>query len=705
MIKRIQAAILILGTMSLSLAAHAAETVQHYHSATPDFTLNEYSRFGTTIELTIPPDASEPRAAAGSATLLCGANGWEVQPGSSAGNCRDSFDYTYPEVLGDDLNGLLARLRANGYTNYQYTKIDTRGGKDIYRVVYTVPEVPVDLSKVTHTVESQCQGTTIRSLDGYIYDTDGSHTTGQVKKHCVFDDVGADASGLVGLSKTNRDLNDDMFRIRPNTTAYFEYVERGGVADPNRLKWIERDGATPQTLMMPSGPPPGTAGAFSDYDHFIANKPPSISRIEAACYPVMTSLCGNLEPVAKTPPAPGACGAAHGQIFASASEINAIAYGKCYVGTPTSIREEGSGASAKFKWTCQSDPVGEMADTQCEASKAVDGECGNANGRTFTTAGEVIAAGLCKTGTPSVTPTGNGSWYWRCNALSSGGKTASCMASAKVEVSSCDEMANEGTMVLVQDLSGSYYDDLPNLRTNMTALLNDSDFNGWKTGLASFVDSPSCAYCSRSDYEYRKDLDLRDISTSKSEIQSRVNGWSLGNGGDTPESQYLAISRAVDDFRGQSSNPLNIILATDATSHQYSGYSAAQAADKLKSANAYLIVLATNTSWEATASFYSNFIRTYGVSGTVINLASDSSNFRTAVKAGLKNSYCSKPSSRVGCGPLNGISCSSSSLGSSCKTGRDIVPNNEFTYADADGVRSVYQCRDQALFFYREDKP
>jgi len=59
---------------------------------------------------------------------------------------------------------------------------------------------------------------------------------------------------------------------------------------------------------------------------------------------------------------------------------------------------------------------------------AVNGQCGGANGNTYTTAAQVNAAGLCNLGTPTPSPVqGAGAWGWTCQGIN-GGTTATCNA-------------------------------------------------------------------------------------------------------------------------------------------------------------------------------------------------------------------------------------------------------------------------------------
>lgn len=101
-------------------------------------------------------------------------------------------------------------------------------------------------------------------------------------------------------------------------------------------------------------------------------------------------------------------------------------------------------------------------------------------------------------------------------------------------------------VLLLIDVTSSFGDDLPNIRTlapglaqEIRAMVPDSRF-----GLATFADFPFEIYGSRlgGDYAYRLDQDLTsDIAT----WLGAVNAIKLKEGGDLPESQYEALFQAV----------------------------------------------------------------------------------------------------------------------------------------------------------------
>jgi hypothetical protein len=101
----------------------------------------------------------------------------------------------------------------------------------------------------------------------------------------------------------------------------------------------------------------------------------------------------------------------------------------------------------------------------------------------------------------------------------------------------------------VIDVSGSFFDDLPNLTANAAAIFNDTIAAAApgtvRFGLASFSDFPFSPWGSdiSGDYAYRLEQTLTgDVTT----WVNAVSALALRNGVDTPESQYEAIVQAIN---------------------------------------------------------------------------------------------------------------------------------------------------------------
>lgn len=354
----------------------------------------------------------------------------------------------------------------------------------------------------------------------------------------------------------------------------------------------------------------------------------------------------------------GQCGSAQGGYYSTAAAIPQSQM--CQAGTATVATDTGTG----WRWSCEGLGTGTTA--TCQAGKPVTAQCGPANGKQFATASAVTSAGLCSGGTAVSQPSGAGPWSWTCKGT--GESAVNCSA----QTLTCETYAN--SIVLLQDLSGSFTDDLPQMQGangQIARLLNDPEFQSRKISLATFVDypEPDCRTnlacniggylypagypvkpnCSRfcygapqyGDYVYKKLTDLLTISSNKAAIQSQVNGWQVvnGAGADEPESQMNALKAAINDFSSQSDTPLTIVLSTDATAHHGTAYHPTQAevANLIKSKNARLIVLQGDQQAYTTQvrAYWQGFLNTHSVPGVVIPLASNSSNFLAALKEGL----------------------------------------------------------------------
>ena len=96
---------------------------------------------------------------------------------------------------------------------------------------------------------------------------------------------------------------------------------------------------------------------------------------------------------------------------------------------------------------------------------------------------------------------------------------------------------------LIVDLSGSYGDDLPNIKALAPGIWDDIVAGGvadLQMGLASFVDFPfpSWGDATTGDYAYQLDQQLTLV---KAAWVTAVNGMTTKFGGDGPESQYEAL--------------------------------------------------------------------------------------------------------------------------------------------------------------------
>jgi Ca2+-binding RTX toxin-like protein len=135
-------------------------------------------------------------------------------------------------------------------------------------------------------------------------------------------------------------------------------------------------------------------------------------------------------------------------------------------------------------------------------------------------------------------------------------------------------MAPVTDIVLLQDLSGSFGDDLPRLQTIIPPLvdnLKNPSFelifgNNPNFGIASFVDKPVGAFGSLGDFVYIKNVPLTSDTPT---IVSGVNGLKIFSGGDGPEAQLEALLQVAQDdslnYRADSNRIA--LIATDAAFH------------------------------------------------------------------------------------------------------------------------------------------
>ena len=123
------------------------------------------------------------------------------------------------------------------------------------------------------------------------------------------------------------------------------------------------------------------------------------------------------------------------------------------------------------------------------------------------------------------------------------------------------------------DLSGSFFDDLPNFVASAKQIATDlrADNPDVKFAIASFVDLPVSPYGSSGDYLYKAELALTDDATA---FEATLDGLRTFNGGDFPESQWVGLWRAANgvglNLRDNSSRI--IYMATDATAHDAADY-------------------------------------------------------------------------------------------------------------------------------------
>ena len=143
-------------------------------------------------------------------------------------------------------------------------------------------------------------------------------------------------------------------------------------------------------------------------------------------------------------------------------------------------------------------------------------------------------------------------------------------------------------VVLLQDLTGSYIGDLPQLKTQIPIAVNrltspylEPIFGpNIKFGISSFKDKPVSPFGGSSDYVYQAETAL---TTNISTIKNKVSSFQASGGSDGPEAQLEAlVHTALDsgsDLGYRSGAKRIALIATDAPYHKAGDYSSAPAND------------------------------------------------------------------------------------------------------------------------------
>ncbi len=205
---------------------------------------------------------------------------------------------------------------------------------------------------------------------------------------------------------------------------------------------------------------------------------------------------------------------------------------------------------------------------------------------------------------------------------------------------------------LLQDLSGSFWDDLPNVQAQFSGLYDsltaDSDV---QFGVGSFIDKPVETFGWTGDYVYQTHL---GVTGDKAAIQESLDGMFTRFGYDWKEAQLEGLVQVAlrgDEVGFRDGAQKFVVLSTDAAFHQEGDYDwategandydtviededypAIEAVGELLKAAGITPVFAV-TEW--VMPYDQALVETWGFgSGTL--LSSDSSNLSTAITDGLK---------------------------------------------------------------------
>mgnify|MGYP000238485120 CR=1 FL=1 len=136
-----------------------------------------------------------------------------------------------------------------------------------------------------------------------------------------------------------------------------------------------------------------------------------------------------------------------------------------------------------------------------------------------------------------------------------------------------EELPAKYDVFMLHDLSGSFWDDLPNVQAQFSGLYDNLTANGDVAfGVGSFVDKPMETFGSSYDYVYNTDL---SVTSDKASIQETLDGLRTSSGWDWPESQMEALVQTAlrdDEIGFRDGAQKFAVLFTDAPYHMEGDY-------------------------------------------------------------------------------------------------------------------------------------
>ena len=213
-------------------------------------------------------------------------------------------------------------------------------------------------------------------------------------------------------------------------------------------------------------------------------------------------------------------------------------------------------------------------------------------------------------------------------------------------------------VMLLQDLSGSFGDDIANVQAQYPLLIEDLTTNfDAQFGVASFVDKPILPFGSAGDYVYRTDVGITD---DVSAIETAIDDFEIRSGNDAPEAQLeallqLAVRADTEEIGFRDGAQRFVVLTTDANFHMEGDFersgsnpvpdndgdadveledypTIAQVGAAVAAANITPIFLVTGGNQDE----YKALVTALGV-GEVVQLSADSDNIGDAIIAGLND--------------------------------------------------------------------
>lgn len=221
-------------------------------------------------------------------------------------------------------------------------------------------------------------------------------------------------------------------------------------------------------------------------------------------------------------------------------------------------------------------------------------------------------------------------------------------------------------LLLLQDLTGSFSDDISTVKTlvpGLVAGINSLQPNT-AIGVSSFLDKPISPFGgpSTTDYVYRTN---QALTTNANTIQTIYNNLVIGSGNDAPEAQLEALLQTAlrpTEIGFQTGAKHVVVLFTDANYHVAGDGALAGittpnnldavldgatpgtgedypevAALRQQLINGNILPIFAVTASEIAT--YQTLITQLGVGGSVVGLSPDSSNIINAIKQGLNNLF------------------------------------------------------------------
>lgn len=192
-------------------------------------------------------------------------------------------------------------------------------------------------------------------------------------------------------------------------------------------------------------------------------------------------------------------------------------------------------------------------------------------------------------------------------------------------------------LVFLQDLSGSFGDDLPNVAAAVRGIAAEVKAIDPEAAfaVASFIDEPDPENeDSREDYVYKAHLGR---TSDAGVVEGAVRGLRLGNGSDFPEAQLDGLEAAAlgTGLSLRADAHRIVLLSTDASFHEGDGYATVDEVRATLEKTGAVPIFAVTVDVRAT---YERLVLDLGA-GAVVTLTRDSANLQDAVRQALVNLF------------------------------------------------------------------